>query len=134
GELMKPYDLIVLHGAHDAWLNMVHVHGDAPDLRVDDAIEYPAQAISWATHTTGRRLGDLRPSTSQALVGGLDHTAAVLTDPGLDEAAAVEYWLGEARRAVVEAGNALVLAPGCSMPAGSNPLAFRALRTAIEML
>lgn len=137
-ELCRPYDLMVLQGAQGGWLNIVHVHGDSADLRVDDALAYGAAAVSWAAHTTGIGLDSLGSagaggSPPTCVVGGLDHTAPTWNLPGAPDAARA-YWREQARRAVGEAGSRLILAPGCSIPRDSSPTALLALRSALDDL
>uniref|UniRef100_A0A9E7ZJ91 Uroporphyrinogen decarboxylase (URO-D) domain-containing protein n=1 Tax=Bosea sp. NBC_00436 TaxID=2969620 RepID=A0A9E7ZJ91_9HYPH len=134
-EFCKPYDLMVLQGAKNGWLNILHVHGDDPSLRLDETLEYPVHAFSWATHTTGHGLAEMRAKTGRCLMAGWDHTSPLLTDTAADDQTLLETWTEQARSAVAELdGKGLILAPGCSVPNEATHSALAAMRRAVDQL
>jgi len=68
-EFGVPYDLQVLRGAQDAWLNVLHIHG-FENLMVDLFVDYPASVFSWSDRLSGRSLRDMRKLGAQRLPDG----------------------------------------------------------------
>ncbi|MCW2318666.1 uroporphyrinogen decarboxylase [Rhodoblastus acidophilus] len=134
-EIGRPYDLMILQGAANGWLNLLHVHGDHPSLRLEEALDYPVHGLSWASHTTGHSIASLRPKTDRCLMAGWDHTSPLLTDAAAAPETLLEAWTGQAATALAEAGGkGLILAPGCSAPNQSTPQALTALRQSVDRL
>ena len=134
-EIARPYDLLVLQGAQDGWLNILHAHSDHPQIRLEDFLDFPVKAISWADIKTGRSIAEVRGLTDRCLMGGWDRTSPLLTDKGADMDALVAGWTQDAREAVSQAGGkGLILAPGCSLPAHSTRRSLAALRMAVDRL
>jgi uroporphyrinogen decarboxylase len=108
-EIGRPYDLIALEGAADAWLNILHVHGDK-DLMFDAVLDYPVSVLSWSDRLAGPSLREARTKTSKCLMGGWHEFGPLSNGP---EAAI----LTEAEEAVAQTnGRKFILANGCSVP------------------
>ena len=110
----RPYDLQVLEGTKDGWLNIIHVHAD-PDQEEDEIyfenfVDYPVQVISWSDRLTGPSLSEALTMTDKCLMGGLAERGP-LTHGGEAE---IE---NEIMAAVTQTkGRRLILANGCSVP------------------
>jgi uroporphyrinogen decarboxylase len=110
-EFGVPYDLQVLRGAQDAWLNVLHIHG-FENLMVDLFVDYPASVFSWSDRLSGRSLRDMRKlAPNVCLMGGIDEKGAITKGP-------VDQVAGEMRDAIAQTGGGrrLILANGCSVP------------------
>ena len=114
----RPFDLMALEGAHNGWLNIVHVHAD-PDQEGDEIYfdaftDYPVAAISWSDRLTGPSLSEALTMTDKCLMGGL-YERGPLTHGGETELD------NEIMGAVAQTkGRRLILANGCSIP-DDNP-------------
>ena len=103
----RPYDLRVLDAVADAPFNVLHVCG--PAIHLEEFVDYPVTAFSWALGGGNPSLADVRRRTGRAVVGGL---------PGKPEIASMSggALAARARRAIEETdGRALLLAPDCSI-------------------
>ena len=110
-EFGVPYDLQVLRGAQDAWLNVLHIHG-FENLMVDLFVDYPASVFSWSDRLSGRSLRDMRDLVPDVcLMGGIDEKGAISKGP-------VDQVADEMRDAITQTGGGrrLILANGCSVP------------------
>lgn len=110
-EFGVPYDLEVLRGAEDGWLNVLHIHG-YQDLMLDLFYDYPAQVFSWSDRASGHSLREVR-----------QHAPAVTVMGGIDErevmpSGSAEKIAEEMRDAIAQTdgGRHLILANGCSVP------------------
>ena len=134
-EIARPYDLMVLQGAQDGWLNLLHAHTDHPEIRIEDFLDFPVKAISWADIRTGRSIASIRALTDKCLMAGWDRVSPLLTDENMDFDDIVATWTDEAREAVKQAGGrGIILAPGCSVPNLSTRKALAAYRKAVDLL
>ena len=127
-EFGRPYDLQVLAACREGWLNIVHVHGER-DLLIDEALRYPAAAISWSDRLTGiplRRVWDAVPGV--AVVGGLNEFGPIYKGP----AEAIDAELRDALEQT--GGRRLILAPGCSVPDDCPEQWLQAARAAVAAI
>ncbi len=117
-DIGRPYDLYALEGAHQGWLNIVHVHADpdqeGDEIYFEDFTDYPVSVMSWSDRLTGPSLAEALSMTDKCLMGGLWERGP-LTHGGesnLDN---------EIMAAVTQTkGHRLILANGCSIP-DDNP-------------
>lgn len=110
-EFGVPYDLEVLRGAEDGWLNVLHIHG-FENLMVDLFYQYPAQVFSWSDRLSGRSLREVRAHAPEVcLMGGLSEKGPITTANRAELAQ-------EMRDAIAQTGGGrrLILANGCSVP------------------
>lgn len=134
-EVGRPYDLLVLQGAQNGWLNLMHAHSDHPQIRVEDFLGYPICGISWADVKSGRSIASVRSLTDKCVMGGWDRTSPLLTDENADLEMLIGAWAAHAHNAVTQAGGrGIILAPGCSLPASSTRFALLAYRKAVDRL
>jgi uroporphyrinogen decarboxylase len=106
-----PYDLQVLQGAQDGWLNVLHIHG-FENLMIDLFADYPAAVFSWSDRLSGRSLNEVRDLAPEVcLMGGIDEQGAITKGP-------VDQVGEEMRDAILQTGGGrrLILANGCSVP------------------
>jgi len=103
----RPWDLRVLDAVAAAPFNMLHVCGARAHL--DEFLDYPVQALSWAASQSNPPLRDVRHRTGRAVVGGLPAKPLIAT---LTPAAIAE----QARAAIRQTeGRGLLLGPECSI-------------------
>ena len=117
----RPWDLRVLEAVAAAPFNMLHVCGAAAHL--DEFVDYPAHAFSWAASESNPSLSDVRRKTGRAVVGGLPAKPLIATlTPGV---------IAERARAAVREmdGRGLLLGPECSI----NPETPEALMHAARL-
>ncbi len=114
-EFGVPYDLQVLRGAQDGWLNVLHIHG-FENLMIDLFADYPADVFSWSDRLSGRSLREMRElAPNVCLMGGIDEKGAITKGP-------VSEVGDEMRDAIAQTGGGrrLILANGCSVPDGTD--------------
>ena len=103
----RPWDLRVLDAVGAAPFNVLHVCGAAAHL--DEFVDYPVQALSWAASESNPSLSDVRRRTGRAVIGGLPAKPLIATLP--PDAIATR-----ARAAIREMnGRGLLLGPECSI-------------------
>jgi len=110
----QPYDLQVLAGAQDGWLNIVHVHADPSQsgdrIYFEQFVDYPVAVLSWSDKLTGPSLREALTLTGKGLMAGMAERGP-LTHGGEQELRA------EMQAAVAQTkGRRLILANGCSVP------------------
>jgi uroporphyrinogen decarboxylase len=122
-EFGKPYDLRVLKAAGKATFNVLHLCG--PKVHWKQALDYPVQALNWASVGQGNpSVAEARKTTGLALIGGVDEVELIQhgTPAQVEEAA---------RAAVAQAGTKkFLLAPGCCVEPDAPPANLKALRRA----
>lgn len=119
---MRPFDLQLLNAIRGKGeCHILHAHGEK--LYLDQLLDYPVQALSWADLNGGPSIAEARRRTSLTLMAGLDHikfpyvSARVIRD--------------QAKTARAQAGNTkFFLAPGCSVATYSFPPLIKAARDA----
>lgn len=128
----RPYDLHALEGAHNGWLNIVHVHADPSQtedqIYFDSFTTYPVSVISWSDRLTGPSLSEALTMTDKCLMGGLAERGP-LTHGGEVELD------NEIMAAVTETkGRRLILANGCSVPDDVDEQWLHAARRLVDNL
>jgi uroporphyrinogen decarboxylase len=121
-EFGRPYDLRILESVgRDWWLNILHLHGDAPIF--DHFKDYPIHAINWHDREGEPNIEAAKLRFKGALCAGLGQWDA------LHNGTPVEV-RSQARNALEQAGNRrLIVAAGCVTMALSN---LRAARGVVE--
>ncbi len=122
-EFGRAYDLHILEGASDLWLNMVHIHGS--DLMFDLIADYPAQLANWHDRESGVSLREGLEQISGGASGGIDQWTIHQESP--------DQMLAEARDAVEQtAGRRFLLGTGCVVMVTTPLRNLRALRQFVE--
>jgi uroporphyrinogen decarboxylase len=119
---MRPFDLQLLNAIHGKGeCHILHAHGEK--LYLDQILDYPVHALSWADLNGGPSIAEARRRTPFTLMAGLDHiqfpyvSARVIRD--------------QVKTARAQAGNTkFILAPGCSVATYSFPPLIKAARDA----
>lgn len=101
----KVYDLQCLQPAQDAWLNMLHLHGQ--DVMFDQVADLPIQILNWHDRETWPSLAEAKERFSGVMCGGLQRLETmVLGTP--------ETVVAEAQDAIAATdGTRLILGTGC---------------------
>lgn len=123
-EFGEPYDRQILAAAHDLWLNLIHLHGDA--VMFDLCASYPAQIINWHDRETPPTLAEGLTRFKGAVCGGWRQwDTMVLGTP--DQVRA------EAEQATASTGGRrLILGTGCVTPTTAPRANLRAARDFVE--
>lgn len=119
---MRPFDLQLLKAIQGKGeCHILHAHGEK--LYLDQVLDYPVHALSWADLNGGPSIAEARRRTPLTLIAGLDH---VKFPDG-----SVRVIREQVQAARAQAGNTkFILAPGCSVPTYSFPPLIRAAREA----
>lgn len=128
-EFGVPYDLQVLRGAQDGWLNVLHIHG-FQNLMTDLFSDYPASVFSWSDRLSGRSLREIREQVPEVcLMGGIDEKGAIVKGP-------IEDVANEMRDAIAQTGGGrrLILANGCSVADDTDEQRLSATRGLAEQM
>jgi uroporphyrinogen decarboxylase len=126
-EIGRPYDLIALGGAANAWLNILHIHGES-ELMFDSVLDYPVEVLSWSDRLAGPSLREARTKTSKCLMGGWHEFGPLSNGP---EDAILE----EAKDAIAQTnGRKFILANGCSVPDDTDAAWLDAARDIVDQL
>jgi uroporphyrinogen decarboxylase len=103
----RPHDLRILGQVDGAPFNLLHVCGAG--ILVDEFVDYPATALSWATVPGNPSLSVAHRRTGRAVVGGLPAKPVIKGLPPAELEA-------RGRHAIAEmAGRFLLLGPDCSI-------------------
>ena len=109
----EPFDRRVLEATAHAPLNTLHLHGDRVYLeRFYQG--WKASAINYSLQGTQVSISSVRQRYGGVLLGGLDEVRF--------RSLSVEILRSQYRSARQEAGNRLILAPGCSVPNDSTDI------------
>ena len=121
---MRPFDLKLLNAIRGKGeCHILHAHGE--NLYLDQLLDYPVHALSWADLNGGPPIAELRRRTTLTLLAGLDH----IKFPDVSAHAIRD----QVKAARAQAGNTkFILAPGCSVPTYSFPPLIRAARDAVS--
>jgi uroporphyrinogen decarboxylase len=119
---MRPFDLQLLNAIRGKGeCHILHAHGER--LYLDQCLDYPVHALSWADLNGGPSIAEARRRTPLTLMAGLDHikfpyvSARVIRD--------------QVKTACAQAGNTkFILAPGCSVATYSFTPLIKAARDA----
>jgi Uroporphyrinogen-III decarboxylase len=110
----RTYDQLVLNGAREGWLNVVHIHAEPQQVHdqiyFDLFANYPVQVLSWSDHVTGPTLGEALALTDKCLMGGLSERGPL----AYGGEAELKHEMAAALHQTQ--GRRLILANGCSLP------------------
>ncbi|HEY0260916.1 MAG TPA: uroporphyrinogen decarboxylase family protein [Lacisediminihabitans sp.] len=118
---IAPFDRRVLRAA-EGLTRIIHAHGD--DLNLSLLDDYPAEVFNWSPATSAPTIGDAVRDGRRVVMAGLDEVQSL-------------YWPPSRVRETVlaaraEAGDRLIVAPGCTLHSDTPPSVFRALRESVE--
>jgi uroporphyrinogen decarboxylase len=117
----EPFDRIVLDAARSAPLNILHIHGSK--VYLDEFLGgWGPVTVHYSTVSTSIAIRETRKKFSGVLMGGIDEVSY----PRLS----VDELRRQARAARAEAGARFILAPGCSVPDDTPPVALKRLAAA----
>ncbi|MFI5338280.1 MAG: uroporphyrinogen decarboxylase family protein [Candidatus Methylomirabilales bacterium] len=119
---MRPFDLQLLKAIRGKGeCHILHAHGEK--LYLDQILDYPVHALSWADLNGGPSIAEARRRTPLTLMTGMDHIKFPYVS-----ARAIRDQVKTAR---AQAGNTkFILAPGCSVASYSFPPLIKAARDA----
>jgi len=119
---MRPFDLELLNAIQGKGkCHILHAHGER--LYLDQLLDYPVHALSWADLNGGPSIAEARQRTSLTLMAGLDHIKFPYVSTRLIR--------DQVKTARTQAGDTkFILAPGCSVPTYSFPPLIKAARNA----
>ena len=116
----RPWDLGVLDAVGSARFNVLHLCGAAAHL--DEFLDYPVQALSWAASESNLSLSEVRRRTGRAVIGGLPAKPLIAT-------LTADAIAARARAAIREMnGRGLLLGPECSVNPDTPEALLRAAR------
>jgi uroporphyrinogen decarboxylase len=126
-EFGRPFDLRILEALPDDWwLNMVHVHGNAPMF--DLIADYPVQVLNWHDRETSPELAAGKLKFKGAVSGGIGRW-----DP-MHNGTPVEV-RAQARQAIEQTnGRRLILSTGCVIMTTTPTSNIRAAREVVETM
>ena len=115
---MRPFDLQLLNAIQGkGQCHILHAHGER--LYLDQLLDYPVHALSWADLNGGPSIAEARQRTSLTLMAGLDHIKFPYVSTRLIR--------DQVKTARTQAGDTkFILAPGCSVPTYSFPPLIKA--------
>lgn len=119
----ESYDLRILEHASSAWLNVLHLHGDA--LIFELAGRYPVQVVNWHDRETWPDLASGKAQVNAAVCGGIGRGTIGYSDPG-----SVSEEAREALEALGKEG--LILGTGCVVPIIAPGANLKAARRAVD--
>ncbi|MCS7251268.1 MAG: uroporphyrinogen decarboxylase family protein [Anaerolineae bacterium] len=120
----RRYDLAILEEAADAWLNILHLHGEA--LMFDVGRDYPVAVWNWHDRETPPALEEGQAIVRGAVLGGLSRIQTLVLGTPQDVEA-------EAREAIVRTGGRrFILGTGCVVPIHAPEINLWAARHAVE--
>ena len=104
----RPYDLEILDGVKNTWLNMVHIHGEG--IYFSKVAQYPVQILNWHDRHTSPKIDEARKHFNGVLCGGLSRIESLV----LGDSVSIKH---EAENAIRESGGSrLILGTGCVVP------------------
>ncbi len=120
----RPYDLTILEEAADAWLNILHLHGEA--VMFDLFTDYPVAVWNWHDRETPPSLEEGKQKVRGAVLGGLSRIRTMVLGTPQDVEA-------EAREAIAQTGGQrFILGTGCVVPIHAPEINLQAARRAVE--
>ena len=118
-----PYDLQVLEPAHQAWLNMLHLHGE--NIMFERFLKYPVAIFNWHDRDTSPSLAEAQARFQGAVCGGLQRERTMLLGTP-DQVTA------EARDAIHSTGGQrFILGTGCVIETTTPRVNILAARQAV---
>jgi uroporphyrinogen decarboxylase len=125
-EFGRPYDVRVLKAVNGAPFNILHVCRSHNMLW--KLMDYPAQAVNWATtDATNPQIGEVWRHSQRPVIGGVDHVDTLRQ--GSPEAVAAQI-----RSAVEQTREGILIGPGCSISPQTPAANLRAARATIGSL
>lgn len=125
-EYGKPYDVSVLEGAGNGWLNTIHCHGE--NIMFDILKDYPVQVFNWHAWETLPAIDEAAALSGHCLMGGLERMD--ITNRNKNEIRNQIYQCCK-----ITGGRHLILTPGCVIryPLDAEMLAYvRKTKEAVE--
>ncbi|MCZ7538730.1 MAG: uroporphyrinogen decarboxylase [Anaerolineae bacterium] len=124
-EFGRPFDLQILGALPDTWwLNMVHLHGQAPMF--DLIADYPIQAINWHDRECGLSLAEGKLRFGGAVSGGLGRWNPLHNGTPVDVRS-------QARESIEQThGRRFILSTGCVIMTTTPQSNIRAVREVVE--
>lgn len=120
----RPYDLAILEEAANAWLNILHLHGEA--VMFDLFADYPVAVWNWHDRETPPALEEGKEKVRGAVLGGLSRVKTLVLGTPQDVEA-------EAQEAIARTGGRrFILGTGCVVPIHAPEVNLRAARRAVE--
>ncbi|WP_322800614.1 uroporphyrinogen decarboxylase family protein [Thermoflexus sp.] len=120
----RPYDLAILEVAIDAWLNILHLHGEA--VMFDLFVDYPVAVWNWHDRETPPALEEGKEKVRGAVLGGLSRIQTLVLGTPQDVEA-------EAREAIARTGGRrFILGTGCVVPIHAPEVNLQAARQVVE--
>lgn len=113
---VAPYDRRVLEAASDR-VRIMHVHGY--DLVPELVADYPVDVMSWSHNQSRPTLAEVAQAGKVVPMGGLDEVGSLYWPPSR-----VRKNVLDSRR---EAGDRIIVAPGCTVHSDTPPSVLRAL-------
>lgn len=121
-----PYDRLILEDAADAWLNILHLHGEA--VMFDLFTDYPVAVWNWHDRETSPLLHEGKERVPGAVLGGLSRIQTLVLGTPADVEA-------EAQEAMAQTGGErFILGTGCVVPIHAPEVNLRAARKAVERI
>jgi uroporphyrinogen decarboxylase len=123
-EFGQAYDLQVLEGAQDLWLNVLHLHGE--QVMFDLLAGYPVQVINWHDRETSPSLAEAMDRFPGVLCGGLRRWETMVIGTPIQVEA-------EARDAIrMTGGKRFILGTGCVLSTIAPQANILAARRSVE--
>jgi uroporphyrinogen decarboxylase len=125
-EFGRPYDVRVLKAVEGAPFNILHVCRSHNMLW--KLLDYPAQAVNWATtDATNPQIGEVWQRSHRPVIGGVDQVETLRHGTPKAVAAEVQSAVGQTRVG-------LLIGPGCSISPQTPEANLRAARAAVDAL
>jgi uroporphyrinogen decarboxylase len=122
----RPYDQAILEEAAGAWLNILHLHGEA--VMFDLFVDYPVAVWNWHDRETPPALAEAQRKVPGAVLGGLSRENVLVRGTP-------EQVMREAQEAFAQTGGRrFILGTGCVVPIHAPEINLRAARRAVEGL
>ncbi len=120
----RPYDRAILEEAADAWLNILHLHGEA--VMFDLFVEDPVAVWNWHDREAPPSLQEGKAKVRGAVLGGLSRIRTLVLGTPADVEA-------EAQEAIAQTGGRrFILGTGCVVPIHAPEVNLRAARRSVE--
>ncbi len=118
------FDRRILESAGRGWLNILHLHGEAPIF--DLAAEYPVSVVNWHDRQTAPTLAEGKRRFPGAVCGGLRREETLVLGSPVGVRAEAREAIGSLR------GRGLILGAGCVVPILAPRANLQAARRAAE--
>ncbi|MFN3929518.1 MAG: uroporphyrinogen decarboxylase family protein [Thermoflexus sp.] len=122
----SPYDRLILEDVSDAWLNILHLHGEA--VMFDLFTDYPVAVWNWHDRETPPSLREGKDQVPGAVLGGLSRVRTLVLGTPADVEA-------EAQEAMAQTGGErFILGTGCVVPVHAPEVNLYAARRSVERI